>query len=75
MTTIVPQAVMVGKHRLLLRESSSAGFFLAEVAFSQAWDRITFLDELCHKAEFLQGSWRESDVELFSFESKSCVEY
>ena len=73
MTTIAPQAVMLGKHGLLLRESSSAGLFLAEVVFSQAEDRITFLDELCHKAELPQGCWRESDAGLFSFEYESWV--
>ena len=74
MTTIAPQAVVVEKHGPLLSKSSSIGFFLAEVAFSQAWERITFLDELCHKAEFQQGRWRESNAELFSFESESVVE-
>ena len=39
------------KYRLLLRKNSSVGLFLAEVAFSQAWNLITFLDELCCKAE------------------------
>ena len=74
MTTIVPQAVMVGKHRLLFIKSYSAGLFLAGVAFSQAWEYITFLDELCHKAELPQGSWWESDAEFFSFESESWVD-
>ena len=74
MTTIAPQAVAVEKLRLLLRICSSTEFFLAEVVFSQAWERIAFLDELCHKAEFLQGSWWESNAELFSFESESWVE-
>ena len=74
MTTIAPQAVEVEKLRLLIRKSSSTEFFLAEVVFSQAWERITFLDELCHKAEFPQGSCRESGAKLFSFESESWVE-
>ena len=74
MTTIAPQALVEDKHGLLLSKSSSTGFFLAEVAFSQAWERFTFLDELCHKAGFSQGSCRESDAELFSFESESWVE-
>ena len=73
MTTISPQAVMLEKHSQLLSKSSFAGFFLAEVAFSQAWDRITFLYELCHKAELPLGNWRESDAELFSFESECWV--
>jgi AMMECR1 domain-containing protein len=73
MTTIAPQAVAVKKHGLLLSKSFSTGFILAEVAFSQTWERINFLDELCRKTEFPQGSWRESDAELFSFESESWV--
>ena len=73
MTTIAPQAVVVEKHGLLVRKSSSVGFFLAGVAFSQACDHVTFLDELCHKAKLPQVSSRESDAELFSFESESWV--
>jgi len=74
MTTIAPQAVVVEKHGPLLSKSSSIEFFLAEVAFSQAWERIIFLDELCNKAELPQGSWWESDAEYFSFESETWVE-
>ena len=74
MTTIAPQAVLAGKQGLLLSKSSSTGYFLAEVAFPQAWERIIFLDELCNKAELPQGSWWESDAEFFSFESESWVE-
>ena len=73
MTTIALQAVVLEKHGLLLRNSFFSGHFLAEVAFSQTWDRITFLNEPCQKAEFPQGSCREPDAELFSLESESWV--
>jgi len=74
MTTIDPQAVMVGKHGLLLRKGSSGGLFLPEVALSQGWTRSRFLDELCRKADLTEGSWKSPDAELFCFESESWVE-
>ena len=73
-TTIEPQDVVVGKHGLLLRKGLSSGLFLPEVALSQAWDRITLLDQLCCKADLPQGSWQDPEAELFCFESESWVE-
>jgi uncharacterized protein (TIGR00296 family) len=74
MTTIDPQAVVVGKHGLLLRKGFSGGLFLPEVAISNGWDRITFLDQLCRKADLPQGSWQDPEVELFCFEAESWEE-
>ena len=73
-TTIEPQDVVVGKHGLLLRKGLSSGLFLPEVAPSQAWDRITLLDQLCSKADLPLGTWQDPDAELFCFESESWVE-
>ena len=74
MTAIEPQEVVVGKHGLQLRKGLSSGLFLPEVAPSQAWDRITLLDQLCSKADLPQGSWQDPEAELFCFESESWVE-
>ena len=74
MTTIKPQDVVVGKHGLQIRKGLSGGLFLPEVAISQAWDRITFLEQLCIKAGLPQGSWQDQNAELFCFESESWVE-
>ncbi|MCK5900807.1 AMMECR1 family protein, partial [bacterium] len=74
MFIITPDNVVVGKHGLLLSKGSSRGLFLPEVAVSRGWDRLTFLDELCRKADLPRGSWRDADAELQAFESESWEE-
>ena len=74
MYDITPENVMVGKHGLLLSKGSCRGLFLPEVAVSRGWDRLTFLDELCRKADLPRGSWRDADAELQAFESESWEE-
>ncbi len=74
MFIITPDNVVVGKHGLLLRKGSCRGLFLPEVAVSRGWDRLTFLDELCRKADLPRGSWRDADAELQAFESESWEE-
>ena len=74
MFDITPENVVVGKHGLLLSKGSCRGLFLPEVAVSRGWDRLTFLDELCHKAGLPRGSWRDADAELQAFESESWEE-
>ena len=74
MFVITPDNVLVGKHGLLLSKGSCRGLFLPEVAVSRGWDRLTFLDELCRKADLPRGSWRDADAELQAFESESWEE-
>ena len=74
MFVITPENVVVGKHGLLLSKGSSKGLFLPEVAVSRGWDHLTFLDELCRKADLPRGSWRDADAELQAFESESWEE-
>ena len=74
MYDITPDNVVVGKHGLLLSKGSCRGLFLPEVAVSRGWDRLTFLDELCRKADLPRGSWRDADAELQAFESDSWEE-
>ena len=74
MFTITPENVVVGKHGLLLSKGSCKGLFLPEVAVSQGWNRLTFLDELCRKADLPKGSWKDTNTELQAFESESWEE-
>ena len=74
MFVITPENVVVGKHGLLLSKGSCRGLFLPEVAVSRGWDRLTFLDELCRKADLPRGSWRDAEAELQAFESESWEE-
>jgi len=74
MFSITPENVVVGKHGLLLSKGLCRGLFLPEVAVSQGWDRLTFLDELCRKADLPKVSWQDTDAELKAFESESWEE-
>ena len=74
MFVITPDNVVVGKHGLLLSKGSCRGLFLPEVAVSRGWDSLTFLDELCRKADLPRGRWRDADAELQAFESESWEE-
>ena len=47
---------------------------MPEVAVSEGWDLITFLDELCRKADLPEGSWHDRDAELYVFESEAWSE-
>ena len=74
MTPLNPEDVEVGKHGLLINKGSYGGLFLPEVAVSQDWDRLTFLDELCRKANLPKGSWRDAEAKLQAFESEAWEE-
>ena len=74
MFDIKPENVVVGKHGLLLSKGLCRGLFLPEVAVSLGLDRLTFLDELCRKANLPRGSWKDADAELQAFESESWEE-
>jgi len=74
MTPINPEDVEVGKHGLLINKGTYGGLFLPEVAVSQDWDRLTLLNELCHKANLPKGSWQDAEAELQAFESEAWEE-
>ena len=69
-----PEDVEVGKHGLLINKGSYEGLFLPEVAVSHNWDRLTFLDELCLKANLPKGCWRNAEAKLQAFESEAWEE-
>ena len=71
MTPVNPEDVEVGKHGLLINKESYGGLFLPEVAVSQGWDRLTFLNELCRKADLPKDSWQDAEAKLQAFESEA----
>ena len=66
-----PEDVKIGKHGLMINKGSKGALFLPEVAVSNGWDLHTFLDELCRKADLPEGSWHDSETELYVFESEA----
>ena len=59
--------IQVGVHGLMVRKGGRSGLLLPQVASEHRWDRETFLDQTCWKAEISPGSWTEPGCEVLSF--------
>jgi len=69
-TPIAPDRVEVGRHGLMISKGHSSGLLLPQVPIEQGWNREEFLRGLCHKAGLPADAWRDSDVQLHSFEAE-----
>ena len=67
LSPIEPEAVVVGRHGLLIRRGRAAGLLLPQVATEHGLDRAAFLEALCQKAMLAPGAWRAADAELLAF--------
>jgi uncharacterized protein len=66
---ILPEAVEVGRHGLLVSLGSSRGLLLPQVASEHGWDRVTFLEQTCRKAGLALDAWLSSaKIEAFTAE-------
>jgi AmmeMemoRadiSam system radical SAM enzyme/AmmeMemoRadiSam system protein B/AmmeMemoRadiSam system protein A len=63
--------VIVGKHGLKISRGQSAGLLLPGVATEFKLDADGFLRHVCLKAGLPPTAWRDSDVELMTFEGRS----
>jgi AmmeMemoRadiSam system protein B/AmmeMemoRadiSam system protein A len=60
--------IEIGKHGILLKKGYHQGVFLPQVATEQGWDRITFLEEVCHKAGIYdKNCWKDKDAEIYIY--------
>ncbi len=62
-----PDVVEVGKHGLLIRNASSSGLLLPQVAVEYGWSREEFLAHTCNKAGLVDDCWRRSGTRLYIF--------
>ncbi|MGB9722765.1 MAG: AmmeMemoRadiSam system protein A [Chloroflexia bacterium] len=60
-------AIVVGKHGLIIRYGPYQGLLLPQVATEQGWTREEFLEGVCHKAGLPGNAWRDPQAELYSF--------
>ena len=70
MAPIKPENVDVGRHGLMISKGYHSGLLLPQVPLEQGWDRDEYLRGLCAKAGLANDAWRESDVQLRSFEAE-----
>lgn len=55
---IRPEDVEIGRHGLIISMGSSRGLLLPQVPVEHGWDRVTFLEQTCHKAGLPPNAWR-----------------
>lgn len=59
--------IQVGRHGLYIRQGSSRGLLLPQVATEHRWDRDTFLQQTCYKAGLPPMAWKDPDTEIYLF--------
>jgi len=56
---ILAEAVEVGRHGLLISQHGRRGLLLPQVAVEHKWDRTTFLEQTCRKAQLPPDAWQK----------------
>ncbi len=64
------EAVIVGRHGLIVRGYGRSGLLLPQVPVEWNWDAREFLDHTCMKAGLPAGCWKERGVEVYTFEGQ-----
>lgn len=62
-----PDAVLVGRHGLVISRGHLSGVLLPQVPVEHDWDRETFLAETCVKAGLDPDAWRDPQTTLEVF--------
>ena len=66
---ISPEGIEVGHHGLLITAGFRRGLLLPQVPVEHGWDRITFLDQTCRKADLPINAWQTgATIEAFTAE-------
>jgi len=66
---IQPEAVVVGRHGLIVSQGTRRGLLLPQVPVEHEWDRETFLEQTCRKAGLPVDAWRKAaTIEAFTAE-------
>ncbi len=62
--------IEVGRDGLLIKKGIFSGVLLPQVAVENRWDKITFLEETCHKAGLYKNAWKDKDTEIYAFSAQ-----
>jgi AmmeMemoRadiSam system protein A len=66
---ILPDAIEIGLHGLLISFAGHRGLLLPQVATEHQWDRTTFLEQSCRKAGLPGDAWKKgARIEAFTAE-------
>jgi hypothetical protein len=62
-----PEEIEVGKHGIIIKQGSSIGLLLPQVATEYGWNRTAFLENTCIKAGLPKDAWKDKETEIFVF--------
>lgn len=65
-----PQAVLIGRHGLVIRMGGRSGLLLPQVAEERGWDVQTFWEHTCLKAGLPRDAWKDPEAQLLWFEAE-----
>ena len=69
--SILPEAIEVGRHGLLISHGSRRGLLLPQVPVEHGWDRVTFLEQTCRKASLPLDAWRNPETKIEAFTAEA----
>jgi AmmeMemoRadiSam system protein A len=64
-----PEAIVIGRHGLVVEQGSRRGLLLPQVAPEWGWDRDQFLAHTCRKAGLPSDAWRRG-AQVYRFEAE-----
>lgn len=67
--------IEVGKHGIYVMRGMYRGVLLPQVATQYSWDKVTFLEETCHKAGLPANAWKDGETEIYVFSADIFAEH
>lgn len=64
---ILPEAIVIGFHGLLVVNGEKRGVLLPQVAGERKWSVQQFLEETCNKAGLPPDAWRDASTRILAF--------
>ena len=64
---VTPEAIIPGRHGIIVERSGRRGLLLPQVAAERNWNAEKLLEETCVKAGLERDAWRDSSTLIFGF--------
>ena len=64
---ILPEAIEIGRHGLLIVNHAQRGLLLPQVGVEHRLTREQFLEETCRKAGLTRDAWKQAETRIFGF--------
>ena len=64
---ILPEAIVAGRHGLMVMRGAAKGLLLPQVATERGWSGKRLLEETCVKAGLARDAWSDSATQIFGF--------